>query len=230
MGIQIVGLTGVVAEVDGVVFRALRVTNRPMDYGPYGSYRFSVVSGTLAAALAASGVVFSARWGDPTRFAVITSLRARFQPLTPFTAATLTDHSSFDAVVGRTFTAPHTGGTALTLTGNSMKMRAAMAPTLFSDIRMATTAALGGGTVTPDPHPFAQSLRKGNRVNPATGTEETIQPVTDGMNVDFRASDGEHPIVLSANEGILIRNRTVWPAAGTGILLVEMAWTEVAQY
>lgn len=230
MGVQIIGLGGVVAEVDGPTFRALRVTSRPMEYGSLGSYRFSVVTGTLAATLGAGAIVFSARWGDATRLAVLTSLRARFLPLTLFTAATLTDHTSFDALIGRSFTAPHTGGTALTLTGNSMKMRAIMAPTLFSDLRIATTAALGGGTIVLDPHPFAQSIRKGNRVNPATGTEETIQPVTDGLNIDFRAGDGEHPLVLSLNEGIVLRNRTVWPAAGTGILLVEMAWTEVQQY
>lgn len=234
MPLQLQGVSGVVVEVDGMTFRALRVTARPMDYGGLGSYRVSVVTGTLAAALAAGAVVFSARWGDPTRLAVITSLRARFQPLTLFTAATLTDHTSFDALIARLFTASHTGGTGLTLTGNSAKMRASMGNTIFgaagSDMRIATTAALAGGTLTLDPHPFAQSIRKGNRVNPATGTEETIPPVTDGLNIDFRAGDGEHPIVLSQNEGIIIRNRTVWPAAGTGILLVEMAWTEVAQY
>lgn len=230
MGFKVTGNGGVDAEVDGSTFRAQRAVARPIDYGALGSYRVSVVTGTLAAALAAGAVVFSARWGDATRLAVITSLRTRFLPLTPFTAATLTDHTSFDAYIGRSFTAAHTGGTALTLTGSSMKTRASMGSTLFSDIRIATTAALGGGTVTPDAHAFAQSIRKGNRVNPAAATEETIQPSTDGLNCDFSVSDGEAPIVLAQNEGILIRNRTVWPAAGTGILLVEMAWAEVAAY
>lgn len=193
-----------------------------------GSYGFSVVSGTLAAALGASAVVFSARWGDATKIAVITKLRTRFLPLTPFTAATLTDHTSFDAFIGRTFTAAHTGGTALTLSGSSFKRRASFASTAFTDLRMATTAALGGGTVTVDAHPIAQSLRKGNRVNPAAATEEVVMPTFDGMNVDLDASGGDHPVLLVQNEGIVVRNRTVWPAAGTGILLVEMAWNEYA--
>jgi hypothetical protein len=230
MAIQNQGFSGIVAEVDGTTFRAFRSVSKPIEYGAFGHYRFSVVTGTLAAALAANAVVFSARWGDATRLAVITSFRTRFLPLTPFTAATLTDHTSFDAFIGRTFTASHTGGTGLTLTGNSFKTRATMGSTLFTDLRISTTAALAGGTITLDPHPFAQSLRKGNRVNPAAATEETIQPSTDGLNVDFSVSNGEHPIVLVQNEGIVVRNRTVWPAAGTGILLVEMAWSEVAQY
>jgi hypothetical protein len=161
---------------------------------------------------------------------VITSLKTRFMPLTPFTAATLTDHTSFDAFFGRTFSASHTGGTALTLTGNSFKRRANMATTSFTDLRIATTAALGGGTVALDPHPFAQSLRKGNRVNPAAATEEIIMPTTDGMDVDIYVGDGMHPITLATNEGIVIRNRTVWPAAGTGILMVAMDWAEVTAY
>src|SRR5881394_2396008 len=137
-----------------------------------GSYGLSVVTGTLAAALAAGGVVFSGRWGDATKIAVVTRLRYRFLPLTPFTAATLTDHTSLDAFIGRTFTVAHTGGTALTLTSPSFKRRASHAATAFTDLRIATTAALGGGTVTLDPHPFSQSLRRGNRVNPAAATEE----------------------------------------------------------
>lgn len=230
MGFKITGNGGVDAEVDGSTFRALRNTGRPVDYGALGSYGLSVVTGTLAAALAANAVVYSARWGDATRLALIHSLRWRFLPLTPFTAATLTDHTSFDAFIGRSFSASHTGGTALTLTGNSFKRRASMGTTLFTDIRVSTTAALGGGTVTLDPHPFAQSIRKGNRVNPAAATEEVIMPNMDGGNWGPDVANGEHPIILATNEGIVIRNRTVWPAAGTGVLLVEMNWSELTAY
>jgi hypothetical protein len=230
MAIQLIGNGGTIAEVDGTTFRALRTTGRPMDYGSLGSYGFSAQTGTLAAALAASAVVFSARWSDATRFAVITSLRWRFLPLTLFTAATLTDHTSFDAFQATGFTASHTGGTAITLAGNNLKRRMSMGSTLFTDLRISTTAALGGGTLTLLTQAFTQSIRKGNRVNPAAATEETIQPTTDGGNWSPDAASGEHPIVLAQDNGIIIRNRTVWPAAGTGILIVEMNHTEVAAY
>jgi hypothetical protein len=193
-----------------------------------GAYGFSVTTGELAATLAANAVVLSARWGDATKIAAITALRTRFLPRVLFTAAQLTEATSFDAYIGRTFTGSHTGGTALTLTAPSFKRRNSFAATAFTDLRVATTAALGGGTVTADAHAFSQSIRKANRINPAAATEEVIPPSADGLNIDFDASAGDHPIILVQNEGILIRNRIVWPAAGTGTLLIEMNWSEYA--
>jgi hypothetical protein len=230
MGIQVQGNAGTIAEVDGSTFRALRVVNRPIDHGALGHYRIQAVTGTLAAALAAGAVVFSFRWGDATRFAVITKLKTRFLPLTLFTAATLTDHTSFDAYIGRSFSASHTGGTNLTPTGNNAKMRTSMATSLATDVRISTTAALGGGTITLDAFAFAQSIRKGNRVNPAAATEEVVMPTADGMEMDFDMGGGDHPIVLAQNEGVVVRNRTVWPAAGTGILTVLIGWAEVTAF
>lgn len=207
--------------------KAAHIVPRPIDPTTLGQYRFSVVTGTLAAALAANAVVFSCRWSDATRLALITRLRTRFLPLTLFTAATLDSHTSFDLFFGTTFSAAHTGGTQLTITGRNCKLRTSMGSSLFNDIRISTTAALGGGTVTLDTQPLAQSLRKGNRVNPAAATEEVIMPASDGLNLDIDTGSGEYPVVLAANEGLVLRNRTVWPAAGTGILLVEMNWAEV---
>jgi len=230
MGVQIIGNGGTIAEVGGTTFRALKTNNNPIDYGSLGSYGMSAQTGTLAAALAASAVVFSARWSDATRFAIVHRMRWRFLPLTPFTAATLTDHTSFDAFQATGFTASHTGGTAITLAGNNLKRRMSMSSTLFTDLRIATTAALGGGTLTLLTQAFAQSIRKGNRVNPAAATEEVIQPTTDGAEWSPDVCNGEHPIVLAQDNGIIVRNRTVWPAAGTGILVVQMDWTEAAAY
>lgn len=230
MAMQVQGNGGIVAEVDGTGFRAVRTTARPIDSGALGHYRISAATGTLPAALAAAAVVYSFRWGDATRLCVLMKLKLRFMPLTPFTAATLTDHTSFDAYIGRSFSASHTGGTALTPTGNNAKMRTSMGTSLVSDIRIATTAALAGGTITVDAFPFAQSLRKGNRVNPAAATEEVIMPTTDGMELDFDMGGGDYPLVFAQNEGFVIRNRTVWPAAGTGLLTVHVGWAEVASF
>jgi hypothetical protein len=228
------GVVGGLVESGVAAAAPLHITSKPISYGSLGHYRIQATTGTLAAALAAgtasAGHVFAFRWGDATRFAIITKLKTRFLPLTPFTAATLTDHTSFDAFIVRTYTASHTGGTALTPTGNNAKMRTSMGTSLATDVRISTTAALGNGTETFDAFPFAQSLRKGNRVNPAAATEEVIMPTFDGMELDFYMADGDHPIVLAQNEGIVIRNRTVWPAAGTGILSVSIGWAEVTAF
>jgi hypothetical protein len=221
------GVSGALAGVGAEASVPVHVVGKPVPYGTLGHYRISVVTGTLAAALAASAQVFQFKWTDATRFAIITKIRTRFLPLTPFTAATLTDHTSFDAFFVRSYAAGG-GGTTLTLTGNNAKLRTNMGTSLAT-INVSTTAALTAAT-TLDAHPFCQSLRKGNRVNPAAGTEETIQPETGSLEFWADVAAGESPIVLAQNEGVVIRNRTVWPAAGTGILMIECAWAEVTAY
>lgn len=228
MPIQVQGYSGVVAEVDGTLFRAQRITSRPSDYGALGHYQLAKVTGTLPAALAAGAVVFSFRWTDATRLAVLYRLKVSFQTLTTFTAGTLTDFG-FDAYVGRSFSASHTGGSAATLTGNSFKTRTSMATTLVGDIRIATTAALAGGTLTVDGDAFAQSIGKPNDSNPAGGTEK--QRVNDpALLYQPDVGSGHHPLVFASNEGFVVRNRTVWPAAGTGVVSVECMWAEVTAY
>jgi hypothetical protein len=187
-----------------------------------------MVSGTIAAALAANAVLFSFRWGDATRLAVVTYISLRFQALTLFTAATLVDFG-FDAYVGRSFSANHTGGTAATLTGNSMKTRASMGTTLLTDLRVASTAALGGGTITLDGNAFASSIGDPQTVNPAAGTEEQL---VNDPSLEWRpdVASGEHPLVFAQNEGFVLRNRGVWPAAGTGVIAVNVRWAEVVGY
>lgn len=202
-------------------------TSRPLESTMRGHYRVSAATGTIAATLAASAQLFQFKWTDASSLAVITRLRSRFLPLTPFTAATLTDHTSLDAFFIRSFSAGG-GGTSLTLTGNNAKMRTSHATSLAA-INVSGTAALTAAT-TLDANPFCQSLRKGNRVNPAAATEEVITPTTDGLNFDASPSDGEYPLILAQNEGVVIRNRTVWPAAGTGMFIFEVVWAEVTSY
>lgn len=230
MPIQIFDSLSQLLRIDGTKFNAARATVRPTDHGTLGHYHISAATGTMAAALAANTQVWSLRWGDATRFAVIMKLHARVLPLTPFTAATLTDHTSLDAFVGRSYSTSPSGGTALTPTGNNAKVRTDMATSLVTDLRISTTAALTAGTVTLDAFPFAQSLRKGNRVNPAAATEEIILPSNLELLYDLNVENGEHPIVLAQNEGIIIRNRTAWPAAGTAIIMVQCRWAEVTSY
>ena len=95
---------------------------------------------------------------------------------------------------------------------------------------MATTAGLTAAT-TLDAQPFEQSLGgAGAQVVPSA----TIQVMDSAENANLsyrpRMESGEHPIVLAQNEGIVIRNRTVWPAAGTGIYSFMMQWAEVAAF
>lgn len=219
------GASAALAGVGAETGSPLHIVGKPCPYGAQGHYALAQTTGTIAAALVASAQLFTWRWTDATRFCVVTSVEASFQALTLFTPATLVDFG-FD-LFRVTAVSAGGGGTAI---ASFSKLRASMANSLLgaTDVRIATTAALTALT-TLDGNPIAQSLGDPQRVNPAAATEE--QRVNDPTLIwKPDIGGGEHPLVLSQNEGFVIRNRAVWPAAGTGILQVRVRWAEVTAY
>lgn len=221
MPLQIQGNGGTVAEVDGTVFRALRTVPRPIDYATLGHYRIAQ-NIPLLVTQAANGTLFSFRWGDATRFCVITKIRLS---LIQTAGATATIFPHFQVFVARSFTASDTVGTAITLTGNNMKKRTSMGTTLLTDARFSAAAAgLTAGTRTLDAAPILEL---------PTQQVITTVPTFDfySTELDIGAGDGNHPIVLAQNEGFIVRGPTVvFGAAGTADLVVEVSWAEVTAY
>lgn len=218
MAIQVQGYSGVVAEVGGTLFRAQRVEQRPLDYGSLGVYKKSLLSGTMAAGLAGNAAIYSWRWGDATRLGVVqkVTLDGLSGSATAFTAG----FGKVDMMIGRSFTASNTGGTAGTLTGNNSKLRTAMGTTLLTDVRISSTAALGGGTVTLDTDPVGQ-------ISLTFGTAVSVQYAN--TVVLFGEDVGpEMPLVCAQNEGFQLR-ATV-PATGTWQFGVSCRWAEVTAY
>lgn len=218
MAIQVQGNTGVVAEVDGTNYRSLRTTLRPIDYGAFGSYRVSGLSGTMAAGLAANAEVFQFRWTDATRICVVTSVI--WDGLSGSATAFAAGFAKVDMLVARSWTADGSGGTTLSLAGNNQKMRSSMNTTLVGGSRIASTAALSAGTKTNDVQAVGQ-------YSAAVGTATSTQWIP---QFDLFHSDpgGESPLILSQNEGFVIR-ATV-PATGTWQFGVTVCWTEVGAY
>lgn len=188
-----------------------------------GSYRICTNSGVITG-LSANNSVFAIHWTDTSYLMLLTKLRVEWRTVAAWTGATVTD-MGFDAYFARSFTVAPTGGTSLTLTTNNAKCRTAYGTTKLALARIATTGALGAGTNTPDAQPFAQSIGHPNVVNAAAGTEyqNNTLPL-----LDFSPRADECPIVLAANEGILLRSRAAFPAAGSGIITVTFAWDEIA--
>jgi hypothetical protein len=93
------------------------------------------------------------------------------------------------------------------------------------DMRIATTAALGAGTKTLE----ANSLQAIVAAGPITASlnGEIIAPGT--ILWQAEVGDGEHPLVLVANEGFVIRSVAV-PATGTWQIAVQVDWAEVTAY
>lgn len=182
-----------------------------------GFYFHSSRSGALAGAAAAS-VVWAFRWAHATKLCVFDLIRVRAIPTTPFTAA---QEWGFDTVVGRSYSASHTGGTQFLPSGaGGWKKRASYPTSNVTEIRMATTAALGGGTVTVDASEFASDMAW-ELVAAATVPRSRIS-----FDKDY-TSGVDSPIILVQNEGILVRPVTALGAAGVIRLVVEVAWHEV---
>lgn len=217
MAIQIQGFGGVVAEVDGTTWRALRVTARPVEFGSLGVYSKALVSGTMAAGLAANANVYSYRWGDATRLSLVTQVRVGAGSIVAFAAG----FCSFNMIFGRAFTASHTGGTAGTLTGNNGKLRTSMGTTLLTDVRISSTAALGGGTVTLDTDGIARAT---GSVTAVAGVP-LVNPATPLFNTE---GSGEYPLVFAQNEGFVVQGTV--PATGTWTFSIDTKWFEVTTY
>jgi hypothetical protein len=208
--------------------KAMRVHMYPLDPGTLGAYRYAGTTGTLAATLAAGAVIFAFR-NSGANPCIVTSIKTRLQGNVAFTAAAA--NLALGAYVGRSFTGTYTGGTGITPSGNLWKMRTSQPTSGIGDLRIATTVAFTGGTITVDTYPFAYGgPGRMNNVNAAAGTEFLNAELPGSIDFAPDMSRGEYPLVCVQNEGFVIRNEVVWPAAGTGTVSVEIAWTEVASF
>lgn len=214
---------GVSEEVDPT-FAAGRVSQRPLEFNNQGGTilggHYSLANKTGAATvIAAAGSIWSVRHADPSRFHIPLRIKAAFVINTAFTTSQIVD---LDVVRVTAFTAADSGGTAITI-GNSARKRSNMNPSLVNDMRIATTAALTNGTGTADANPFAIGVTGPMQANNAIGAFSPMVTIYELGPVD-------HPIVLTANEGLRIRLATTMGAAGVGAFNVQYEWAEVPNY
>lgn len=195
------------------------MTARPLDYGAFGHYRLATTI-ALVVTQTANGTLFSWRWGDATRLAVLMYARLA---LLQTAAATATIMPSYQIFIARGFTASDSVGTAIALTGNNMKKRTSMGTTLVTDIRKSAVAAgLTVGTRTLDAEPIIEMLTNSTITTP---NANVYQNAFDATNTD------DMPEVFAQNEGWIVRGPTVvFGAAGTANLAVEGVWAEVTSY
>lgn len=189
----------------------------PVTAGLTGSYSKGLVSGTMAAGLAANAPVYSFRYGG-TGYAVIKRITMSAGNQGTGFAAGVANFSMFAA---RAFTASDTGGSAATLTGNNGKLKTVFATTAVSDIRISSTATLTAGTRTLDTDPLAAIM-----VGVPVTANATVLPV--GSVLTEPKNAGDYPLVLATNEGFVIQ-ATV-PATGTWSFSVFVEWDEYQVY
>jgi len=182
-----------------------------------GAYRVSMVASTIAVGITAGAVIAALRWTHASKFCLVTRIRAKMYTLL---APTVAQQWGVDAVIGRSYTASHTGGTAVNFSGNNVKKRTSYASSQMGDMRMITTAALGGGTVTADADPIGRASRF------ELAGAATVQHLPVIMDLDWR-DIVSHPPILVQNEGILIRNTDLTANTMTYTGVITFEWLEL---
>jgi hypothetical protein len=215
MAIQYMGYSNVVGEVE-TNSRAMRVVNYPLDDGSLMSGSLGVQTGTMAAGLGAASEIFQFRWTS-SNLCAIELITVSAGGIAAFTAGM----AVFDVVFARSFTVAGTGGGTATITGNNQKLRTSMATTVLGEARTATTAALTAGTKTLDSQALASVASS------TTATAGTVI-VPAGTVLFSSAGNSGYPIVLAANEGVVVR-ATV-PATGTWTGAITIKWAELSAY
>lgn len=209
---------GTKARIDSS-HQALRASLRPHDFrlpdGTHigGDFSAAFVTG-LTTVLAAGAALFSARWTNADRVALIQRIRYYAVLSTAFGAA---QENSIDLVRVNAMSQADTGGTAIELTEACRKDRRNMSPSLMQ-MRIASATAVGAGAGSAEePHP----MRADN-----VALANTAPAFTKGILYDFVAGH-ESPLILTNLEGFRIRNRVVQGAAGVITYTFEIDWLEL---
>lgn len=213
---------------------------KPADYlgiGGFigGHYAVAQRSGSIAATIGAAGHLASIRWPSTTGVCVVNRIRVG---ITVDGAITTATELTLRAIVVRGFTVDFTtASTAINMAtvpkSNSMRS-GTMSSSLMGTAgpRIATTTVMSGQTLTADSAPFAIVTLPGLTPTNSTGTAVLV-PVGFGtpMTTLYEWTGlGQHPVVLSANEGIVIQPHVAGPASGTFGLYVEWNWSEVLNF
>jgi hypothetical protein len=227
------------ATVDPL-YLASRIALRPLDYTGQGAvlghYAVAQKSGATAS-IGAAGHVGRIRWAPAASlnnvFCVPLRIKAGWIVTGAVTAATPMD---FDAIIARGFTVDYT--TAITMANmvavpRTNAMRAGQGAGAMASSQMGTsgpgictTAVISGQTATLDANPFAITTFP----NQPSGNATVTQAVGVGAAMQTLyecTAAGQHPVVLSANEGVVIREVTAGVVTGTVALYLQWEWAEV---
>jgi hypothetical protein len=214
---------------------AFRTSISPLDHSDIngnllGFYKAGQVSGATVS-LGAAGHLASLRWTDTSRFLALLRVKVGWSVTGAITAATPMD---VQAVVARGFSVDFTTAStqlSLAAVSNTNKMRANMGTSLMGALgpRIATTTVMSGQTLTADASPFAYMVYPNQPSGNATVTQAigVSGPMSTLYEWDI---NGGHPLILSANEGVIIQPVTAGPVTGTVKYYVSWEWAELAYF
>jgi hypothetical protein len=219
------GVSAALAGVGAEVMSPMHTLKCNIPVGAGGAYRMGVVSGTMAAALAANAEMFQFRYVTAaSRIALVYKISISAGANLAATAAAIL---SFRATAARAWTAAGTGGTRIVLTTNNCKLRTSYSTSEVNDAGISTTAGLTAGTKTLDATDIGQIA-----YGIGTGAITTALPLIIMPKIALFDADGEgqHPLVLANQEGFIIRSGIINPATMTWNFAVEVLWLEVPAF
>jgi hypothetical protein len=179
-----------------------------------GSYRQEFATGLttgVAAGTATAGHILALRNATSGKHVRIRALEVECLLTTAFSSA---QEVGFDAMVARSYTAAHTGATALTIATNDGKLLTDF-PTAILTGRVADTGALTAGTHTFDANPVA----RGSVYCSAIGNQLTAR------RYDFTGTETKG-IFLANNEGLVVRNSVAMGSTGVVRWLFTVEWDQ----
>jgi hypothetical protein len=180
-----------------------------------GSYRQTVTTGavtTIAAGTATAGHILSLRSATAGKAVRLRSLEVEFILTTAFGAA---QEVGFDAYVARSYSAAHTGGTAIDFTGDTGKAKQTTNSTILTG-RTASASALTAGTHTLDTNAVARGSAWCSAIGAVLGPRF----------YDFTALEPGGLVLVNA-EGLVVRNTILMGATGVGKWHFTFDWDDV---
>ena len=222
------------------LYQAARIALRPLDYSTQGSVLGHYATGQKSGAtvsIGAAGHIGRVRWAPTVAntFCVLMRIKVGWATISTVTTAVQMD---FDAIIHRGYTVDHTVAITnvnLASVPRSNAMRATMGSSFGGSLMGAngpgicTTAVISGNTSTADNAPFAITITPALTSTTSTGTAVAIQPGTACPMATLYeyTSLSQHPVVLSNNEGVVVREVSAGPATGTTSLYIQWEWAEV---
>lgn len=232
MSIVVIGSSGAKAEVDGVTYRALNVTARPVDFGLVGEYAFLTDniggSGTLGSP-GSAGVFFSVQWTDPMIIALVWHVQLNNFDLMSGTP----DAAAFQRIglyANRQYTVPAgTAGTIVTLDGSQLRtsMSSSLIPTGGLVLTTANATATPGTSFVDD-QPIGQVVFSTPGAVAQTSNRMLAKPLDLYGSLEMKSNNA--PLVLAENEGFTVQS----PLSNLTSVLIycsyKFEWSEVAFY
>jgi hypothetical protein len=224
MGIQVIGgVSGAVADVGVAAALPLHVVIKPLPYGALGHYR--VARRLVPAATTTAGNLWTLR--NPTASGILVVVKRISLRAVQIAAPTAAVEDIFTLKIARAYTVADTTGSASIAPASGMQdVRTSMANAAAQVRESNAAGGASGGTKTVDTDAIA------------TGSVWVSAALASGQGngpaqiLDYypNVSDGEHPVVLASDEGILLANTNAFGTASGIALHCEIYWAEVTLY